>query len=266
MLCAYYGHHKSATKWVLNIIDDAYRKTGLRHQQFHSPKLFQYDAKKYIEKNNINVFSYTNADWQYVKNLRCKGFHVIRDPRDIMVSAYYSHLNSHETKGWPELAEHRKTLVDLPKDEGLLADMDFTANLPTDGVRLGLIDCMYNWNYQSENVLEVKYEDLVKEPYEEFKRIFNFMGLMKETSFIRYLMPTVKYKISEIELNEAIDNNNYKKLSGGRNRGEENTESHYRRELPGDGVNHFNEVHKVYCKREYGDILVKLGYEENNNW
>ena len=58
----------------------------------------------------------------------------------------------------------------------------------------------------------------------------------------------------------------FKKLSGGRKTGEENTNSHYRNGKRGDWKNHFTEKHKTVFKEKYGDLLIKLGYETDYDW
>lgn len=66
-----------------------------------------------------DVLCYVNAEIGSVRPLRdYRGFHVIRDPRDVGVSGYFSHLHSHPIGDWYELAEHRRELQSLPRHEG----------------------------------------------------------------------------------------------------------------------------------------------------
>jgi len=48
--------------------------------------------------------------------------------------------------------------------------------------------------------------------------------------------------------------------------GEEDPKSHLRKGTPGDWKNHFTERHKEEFKRLFDDVLIKLGYEKDNNW
>lgn len=115
-LMAYFGHHKSGTRWIVKIIKSICSATQINYSNFHSPKIFNGNLKTAIEQKQLNFFSYTNADINYVQNLgNFQGFHVIRDPRDIVVSAYFSHLYSHSTEEWPELVEQRKRLESSSK-------------------------------------------------------------------------------------------------------------------------------------------------------
>ena len=100
-----------------------------------------------------------------------RGFHVIRDPRDIIVSAYFSHRNSHPTDGLPHLAAHRAALQEASKEEGLLLEMEFSAHELRE---LG------DWDYSNESILELKMEEMTVRPYETFLSIFDHFELLAE--------------------------------------------------------------------------------------
>ena len=103
-LLAYFGHHKCATIWISSIVSSVCKKIGLRFFEVNGPPLFDHNLKSFVEGKKIEFLSYTNANIKFVNRLEnFTGFHVIRDPRDIIVSAYFSHLHSHPTDIWPEL-------------------------------------------------------------------------------------------------------------------------------------------------------------------
>lgn len=258
-LLAYFGHHKAATTWIGNIIDQICQDSSLKYFTAANPEIFNFDIIDYVYKNKIDFINYINADITYVKQLQnFKGFHVVRDPRDIAVSAYFSHLYSHSTEIWPDLLEHRKKLANLPKNEGLILDIKFTECLPLYGYNLNLFSSMKNWDYSSPHIMEVKFEDLIHSPHEKFLEIFKFLGLFNE--------PEESSLISKKFLFEVIEANNFDKLSNGRNKGQENINSHYRKGIVGDWQNHFTEEHKEFFKENYNDLLVKLGYELDDKW
>jgi len=100
---AFFGHHKCGTTWIESIISQVCRYIGMNHIDFHSPRQYADDLPGYIEKNSIQFLSYTSSSMKIIRQFKPdKGFHVIRDPIDIVVSAYYSHLYSHPTDEWPE--------------------------------------------------------------------------------------------------------------------------------------------------------------------
>ena len=197
---------------------------------------------------------------------------MIRDPRDIVVSAYFSHLKSHPTDVWTELNEHRLELEKLSKEEGLMLEID---------CRKEDLENMYNWNYNMDNIYELKMEDMINNPYQAFLNIFDFLEIIDRNDI--NVINRCKYFINVIVrrvflLNLAIDKmpaerllgivhqHRFEKSSGGRRQGEENKSSHYRKGKPGDWKNHFNEEHKKYFKEKYGDLLIKLNYEFDNDW
>ena len=164
------GHHKCATRWVNSILRPVCREMGLRHKVVWHPDMFDQNLSEFVAQYNIDFLSYTNADYRCVKQLKnIRGFHVVRDPRDICVSAYFSHLNTHETKNWPELRAHRQKLQNLPTDEGLLLDMEFVALH---------MEEMDSWDYNDPNFLQIKMEKLTADPYRQFLKIFDFLGIL----------------------------------------------------------------------------------------
>ena len=36
--------------------------------------------------------------------------------------------------------------------------------------------------------------------------------------------------------------------------------------MPGDWANHFEAEHVAYFKEHYGGLLIKLGYEKDDDW
>ncbi|MFZ5910101.1 MAG: sulfotransferase domain-containing protein [Chloroflexota bacterium] len=286
---AYFGHHKCGSTMILNIVTMTCKYLGLKHTHFHSPAMWGYDENglmldRVAQNLGLDFVSYISADIKYIGDARrFKGVHVIRDPRDIVVSSYFSNLYSHSVEYWPELKEFRSLLEKLPKDEGMLENIKFMAKLPVDGQDLNLFDTLKCWDYSLPNILEIKFEDLVRNPYQLFIEIFEFLGLVDDTelsvasikSILRRILQTdypklrALKKISKVPawmLFHFIYSNRFSKLAKGREKGQENVRSHYRKGVPGDWVNHFNDVHKKFFKENYNDILVKLGYEKDDRW
>lgn len=284
---AFYGHHKCATKWVLGIVHRLCIENGFRYLNFHKAGMFNNDLEGYLSNFKAAFFCYTNANIEQVKNINktIKGFHIIRDPRDVIVSAYFSHLNSHPTDGWPELVEYRKRLRSLSKDEGISFMIDNIDDLHYEGEHVSVPGFMGNWDYEQPNVLELKYEDMVKEPDRYFLKIFGFLGILSDVRYstINYLKhlskkglfymlfpfgiaPSLELKVDRWRLLQLVHERDFKRLSKGRKQGQENMAHHYRKGTPGDWKNHFRQQHKRAFKKKYGDLLIRLGYEKNNNW
>lgn len=283
---AFFGHHKGGTTWTCSIFHSVVKLIGLKDANYWHTQVFDYDLRRALLRDRIEAFSYTACDYKFVSEFinHIKGFHIVRDPRDICVSAYYSHLYSHPTDVYPKIMEYRKKLKKLSKDDGLLLEMEILRE------EFGQ---MYSWNYSNPNVLEIKMEDISKSPYEMFLEIFDFLGLCHEefASFQngKRLNPNsinqtgllclknirnrilrrkrrLDNKIYPENLFEIIFNSQFSKLSGGRKPGEEDNKSHYRKGVHGDWVNHFNKGHIRQFKENYNGLLMKLGYENEGDW
>ncbi len=292
MKLAYFGHHKSGSTWIETLIKQACYQINLKPKVASNPKLLNYDLEKYFTQNNLDLLCYTNADIHLVKPIleSIKGFHVIRDPRDIIVSAYFSHKYSHSTQSWPELNDYRKELEQLPKEKGLLFVMEYLSCMKVDGVELNIFGQMQEWNYNLPNILEIKFEEMIKNPYHKFLDILQFLDLLDDSPYIsvkslssslvaetvkrgmKKINPSLKQKISfnsKLYAWQALNivyEHDFSRYARGRKPGKEDIKSHNRKGISGDWKNHFEEEHKQFFKEKYGSLLVQLNYEKNNDW
>ena len=169
-LLAFYGHHKCATMTLNAIIGGICKRLGLRFEAVFDETGFSGDLDRYVRDRRIEFLSYGNADIEFVRQLPShRGFHIVRDPRDIVVSAYFSHLHSHSTSQWRELEDHRKKLKSLSLQEGLAAEIEF---------RKRSFDHMARWDYDQPDILEIRFEDFIRSNYDSMIRIVSFLGLL----------------------------------------------------------------------------------------
>lgn len=244
-LLIYFGHHKSGSTWIDLVLADLAAAAGLRYASVCNPAWIGHDLQAFADAQRLDVLSYTNAQPAYLRQLRdYLGFHVIRDPRDMATSAYFSHLSSHPTQWWPELAGHRAALRALPEADGLLADMRFTARLPTDGHDLRPYDAMASWDYASPAVRELRFEELTRDPGAGFRSVLSHLSL----------------PVPDAVLDETLARYTFEALSGGRAPGQEDRAAHYRRGVPGDWRRHFGPRHHAEFARLHGDLAARLGY------
>ena len=285
---AYFGHHKCATGWISRILMEVCFRLGLSHDITHREEEFADvpTLNDHAERRNADVLLYTNAKIEHVRDLQFSaGFHVIRDPRDILVSAYFSHLHSHPTDEWPELVAHRNALKSLSKEEGLRREMDFSAEEFED---------LHDWDYTRDDILELKLETLSPAPFEGFLEVMDFLDMLDD-SYTEGVERTVKsagltvnrllYKgrhvlpsgneaptirtwpsIPKETLRSILEAKSFEKLSGGREKGNEDVTSHFRKGVPGDWVNHFTPALKREFKARFNDVLLETGYEEDADW
>ena len=280
-LLAFFGHHRCATTYVNDILRQVCREFNLRHITVPNPRVFNYDLRKFVEEKRVDFLAFVNADDEYVRQLdHFRGFHVVRDPRDVCVSAYYSSLYSHPlTDTWPELIEHRRKLQGLSEKEGLLLEIQF---------REHEFNLMYNWNYSLPNVLELKFEEFMPHPYQRFLEVFRFLGILDEEplgwrkrvlwpvygglravgdkSRGRLSIPISPERFPAERLLGIVWENDFARKAGGRQPGQEETKSHYRKGVAGDWRNHFEAEHIEYFKDHHNEVLIKLGYEQHPDW
>ena len=308
-LAAALGHHKCASEWIHGICELVCHDLGLKTGKVYDERGFGGDLERYVRDQKVDFLLYGDADFQQVQNLpveKIRAFHYVRDPRDIVVSAYFSHRNSHRTKWWPELVEHRQKLRSCSKDQGLFIELEF---------RSRQFQEMRSWKHSSDNqsIRLYKIEDVVSNPYQAFLEIFAHLGLLDAESYCaskrirfllsrmnrrlesfihdfvtplperitpehaRYLAATSEWRprrrlprtlkaIPAERLLGIVYEHDFSRLSGGRQRGEVDPNSHYRRGVHGDWINHFSLEFLQFFKERYGDLVLQYGYESDPDW
>jgi hypothetical protein len=124
---------------------------------------------------------------------------------------------------------------------------------------------MSAWDYSMPNVLELRMEDLIRDTRGSFSRIFAFLGLV-EGHPDSWEGGTSRLQLTLDRVAEIVARNDFTEKTGGRRPGEEDIHSHYRKGVPGDWRNHLTDRHKEYIKKNFNGLLMKLGYENDNNW
>lgn len=232
----FFGHHRSASTWILNILTSVADALHLSVTRFH-----EIDPGR---SQGLDLVADVNARWEHRHAFDdWLGFHVIRDPRDIVVSAYFSHMYSHPSGDW--LDEQRQRLRQVDQHEGIKLSIDFRENQFQE---------MAAWGYgEDHRIYETKFEVITQHTLPEFKRIFRFLGLFPQ-------------HIGEETLSEILYQHRFEKLTEGRKPGEEDPHHHYRKGVAGDWKQYFNEENKAYFKENWGELLIRLGYEEDQTW
>ena len=251
MLRIYLGHHKCASTFLADIIGDICGRLGwtllVQHQAVELPfnlhksedyamRLLQARSDWFRASANRDFLVHRNADFRLVNHLRTtewRGFHVIRDPRDVVVSGYFSHLYSHRLT--PPVARQRKILQNLTTEEGLLAELDFFQSQ---------FRRLLAWDFESPNVLELKFEELIPNLDEGIKRILDFLEI----------------PLHQEDIREILMENSFHTRTG-RSPGEEDQHSKFRKGIVGDWKNYFTARVEREFRTRYGDLLRCLGYE-----
>jgi hypothetical protein len=299
---AFFGHRKCASTWVRELMQGVCREIGLPHY------LVMYDRKPDGQRNleawgntrserekgsfsrgllreraeeaGAGFVSCMNADRVQAETLAPeRGFHVIRDPRDIVVSGYFSHLHGkaadHPNPGaWgrEHMTAHRERLRAVSKEEGLLLEMEFSRAVLAD---------IAEWDYEHPEILEVRLEELALRPYDGFVRIFQHLGLLRddEPGLARELLSLSVWRtLNRLStrpglaalrrpmpatgglLLGAVYANRFEAKTKGRRAGTEDTASHYRKGVAGDWVNHFTPEVAAAFEERFGGLPQRLGY------
>jgi len=260
---AFYGHHRCGSSWISGLLEVVCAQLGLRFRQVYDSRMFDGDLQGFVEREEVDVLVYMNADWAHAKTLADqRAFHVIRDPRDVLVSAYYSHRYSHPTDYWAELGEHREALETLPLHDGLLAEVECR--------RLQFRE-MSEWNYEAGGVLELRFEDLVASSGATLTGAFAHLGLVdagpsgRLRTAVRQVARAAGGSVGHAPLTsrefaQIVEEHSFQRLSGGRQPGVEDVRHHYRRGSPGEWATVLEEAHLAALERHFPGLVARLGY------
>lgn len=264
----YFGHHRCATLWTAAIVKAISREFGWQVAQED-----RYNKLPEVT-DRVGFLLHLNASDSIVQQLagqNYRGFHVIRDPRDILVSSYFSDKYSHPVYR-QEFAQFREQLNAAEFDAGLRLELDR---------RTAEFAALAGWDYHNPRVYETRYEVLTTVPFEEFSRILAFLEIPMVTRGVparvaqaqlaanralhRIRMPFRVRSLPAAWLRKAIDAQSFQKLAG-RKRGQEDPKSHYRKGVAGDWVNYLTGANKELFKERWGQLLIDLGYEKDLSW
>jgi len=187
-------------------------------------------------------WGYVDATPQNV-SLLCQpnrvNYFIYRDPRDMLVSQIFFATDMHEEHGMhdyynslPDFGERLKVAITGIDRAGLYM---VSVKQRYEGV--------FQW-LEQKNVMCIRFENLIN------NRDATLNAMLSEVEKTGYKIPTPREKALSV-LVEAI----------------QPRKSHtFRSGKTGGWKQHFTEEHKKLFKDVAGDLLVRLGYEGNNDW
>lgn len=228
-------YHKTGTVWLRDIFLKISRKTGL---PFTVSYIRDFVSTPHIYFHEESSFDPEIMDAQYFR-----GVHLIRDPRDIAVSGMFYHKKAKEPwlhQKYPEfngMTYQEKINSYDNLDEQLLFEIENAALRNT--------NLMKEWDYSNNNFIEIKYENLINDSnLELFHDIFVFLGFRSEAIL----------KCLNIAYGKSLFSQKKKKTS------------HIRSGKTRQWEKYFKPKHKKKFYALHGDLLVRLGYEEDDAW
>jgi hypothetical protein len=233
VLVVHCAHHKAGSVWFRKVVMAVVAHYGLRKEE----------GKRRPLDPEADVAFYNDAgtfDPEQIGARPFRGTHLVRDPRDMVVSGYEYHLTT--TEPWalrpdPRFGglSYQEHLRSLDPHAGLRAEIAWQAS--------GTAAAMARWDYGRPEFLELHYEDAVDDERATFERLFRWYGFDDAAVAVGL---------------DAVDRFTLKQggaLSG-----------HVRSGIPGEWRTRFDPDHRAYFQELTGDLLVRLGYEASPDW
>jgi len=229
-------HWKAGSQWISSVLKYAAPKRFVRPKSgvagplggpFERGKIY---APVYAPYSRFKQFVPDDA--------ANRTFVVIRDPRDTLISWYFSLMYSH-----PQDTDHvrreRHDLLALSRSDGLA--------LMTGKHLQEVMWIQREWIRAGARIF--RYEDFVNDEQETFKQLFDFCDLSACDALRRLIVFRHSFRVRT-----------WWRM------GRENTRSHLRKGMPGDWKNHFDDDLKKLFKAQYGETLALAGYENDDAW
>ena len=227
-------HHKTGTVWMMKIFIQICLKFGWN---FFSEKQEKLPRDFDIFFQDHSLFDLNDLQMEY------RGLHLIRDPRDRIVSGCFYHQKSQEK--WLHIKKDEFGGLTYQEKINSYDSLDDQIMFEMNNAGLWDIQQMLNWNYTNPAFYEVKYEDLIlDENLFLFHNIFTFLGFPGKG-------------IPEI-LRIAYDNSLFS--------GNLEKSIHIRSGEPRQWEKYFKHSHKIRFLELFDDALIKLEYERNDDW
>lgn len=238
----YVSYHKCATQYAERVIRTICKRRRLRASTFDQ-RHETVDAETLASTDFLLLTDYSSAMID-LDALEARGAHAIRDPRDTLVSMYFSHRSSHAANH-PEIVRDRAALAELDAEEGLLWLLDESGFFARIARELG------SWDFEARGYFETRFERLTADPAIEFRALFDFLDL----------------DVGRRELERALEKHRFSALRREwAKRNPEAAVNHYRRGASGDWRVHLTGRAREAFRERHGPLLVRLGYEASLDW
>lgn len=183
--------------------------------------------------------------------------HIVRDGRDVAVSLVHHRWNNTIDTGGPfeltpaEVAK-REAYRSAPnafgsEGQSIFDDGDLK-RVAREWKAIVHQTMQDGQNLLGRNYCQLFYENLLRDPVPEARKLFKFLGADADEEVVR----------------GCVEATSFKRLSG-REEGEEDPTSFYRKGVAGDWRCVFTREDRQAFAEEAGDLLIQLGYEEDGD-
>lgn len=223
-------HHKAMTTYFKAVLKLLAFGLGVRFE----------DISKEAPQPKTRVFLSTHSRTPWSEIGPYRGIHVMRDPRDMIVSSYHYHLWTNEL--WAH----------VPDEDGRTYQEKLQAVDKTEGLFMTIRHFIYfsretleKWNLDDPDILEVSYDALMGDQRDDlYAEIFTFLGLTGQAHelgirLMRLFEAGKRSKVSATKTNER---------------------AHIRSGRSGQWKDELEPEHLAFIEQELGHILDKFGY------
>lgn len=231
---------KTASQWVRIVLSDPrlYRYCGLSPHLADDHLQADPAATRFPPRAIITALMRDHAFFAATpKPEHWRAFFVKRDPRDLLVSFYFSNRYSHRPN--PGIMQVRAELNGLSDSQGLLKTLDRFD--PLAAILTSWQDAAAN----DPNIAIVRYEDLTGDD---------------QARHWQALLDWADIALPPLVLRRVLDTYSFVRMTGGRQPGEVDRYDKYRQGLAGDWRNHFDADLAAAFRRRYPDLVERLGY------
>ncbi|MBZ0265219.1 sulfotransferase domain-containing protein [bacterium] len=258
-LILHYSYHKCLTVYYIQVLrflanEFRFHSEYINTDMVHFQEVVSRPGKKVLHAGNM-------SDLDLTKLPEYRGSHVVRDPRDLIVSGYHYHKWTEEPWcndpgfDWTRIVEHPWFKEKIESDQDKLprgiSYKEYLSSLDEErGYLLEILwrdphfKHMQEWDYNNPNVIEIRYESMIGNETETFRKMFEFY----------------RFHPKLIERGVAIaDKFSLKnKAKTKRSHTRDGSAKQWQRKFPPQIKQWFKELH--------GELLLKLEYESDPNW
>lgn len=245
---------RTGSQWIRGMLRDerVYRYSGLGYYDYLTRFANDHDPRKLTERTDNEPFpekriaSPLYFSFESFRSIPKAGpyraFFVCRDPRDLVVSWYFSMRESHKLKG--QVSKWRAQLKQLPMQEGLRYSLHAMEE------DVDIFGSMRSWIGASEvdpAVRVVRYEDLIGPTSREvFGRLFDHLDIQLPARI----------------LSDLVTDHSFARKTG-RRTGQEDRGSQMRKGVAGDWRNHLDGALLEEVEALTGDLIESYGYSRS---